>query len=182
MRACGRVWGQMAGADVCGRGSALWHRWVHVAVVGTYGRVWGACGKVWGHVAELVTGCGGLWYGVRPIAWTGTCGRGGPCGMMWGHVAGCRAMWQGVGSCGRGWRHITRDRSIWQGMGWAGFGGMWQVMVVCGRVWAHVAGCGGRGWRHVTRVGGIWQGHMSNVKKSKMFTMNEVHKNFNLTQ
>ena len=48
--ACGRVWEHMAGADVCGRVSALWHRWVHVAVVGTYGRVWG-------HVA----GCGGMW-------------------------------------------------------------------------------------------------------------------------
>ena len=114
-------------------------------MVGTYGRVWGhvvgcgACGRgggrVWGHV----TRGGGMWYGVRPIAWTGTCGRGGPCGMVWGHVAGCGVIWQVVGSCGRGWRHVTRVRSI-------------------------------------------WQGHMSNVKKSKMFTMNEVHNNFNLTQ
>ena len=36
------------------------------------------------------------------------------------------------------------------------------------------------------RVWGMWQGwiceNMTNVKKSKMLTMNEVHKNFNLTQ
>ena len=29
---------------------------------------------------------------------------------------------------------------------------------------------------------GIWQRHTSNVKKSNMLTMNEVHKNVNLTQ
>ena len=95
---------------------------------------------MWGHV----TGGGGMWYGVRPIAWTGTCGRGGPCGMVWGYVAGCGSMWQGVGSCGSEWRHVTRD-SILQGIGWGhvvGCGGMWQVLVVFGRVWAHVAGCG----------------------------------------
>ena len=106
----------------------------------------GACGRGGGRVWRHVTGDGGMWYGVRPIAWTGTCGKGGPCGMVWGHVAGCGVMWQGVGSCGRGWRHVTRDRSILQGVGWghvAGFGGMWQVVVVCGRVWCHVAGGGG---------------------------------------
>ena len=59
----------------------------------------------------------------------------------------------------------TCDRDV------AGCGGKWQGVVSCGR-----------GWRHVTRVRGIWQGHMSNVKKSKMITMNEVHQKFNLTQ
>ena len=62
--ACGRVWGHMAGADVCGSGSALWHRWVHVAVVRIYGRVWGmwqgvgAHGRVDGRVLGHVTGGG----------------------------------------------------------------------------------------------------------------------------
>ena len=111
MVGCGDMW---QGVGACGRGS----------------------GRVWGHV----TGGGGVWYGVRPIAWTGTSHS----GMVWGHVAGCGSTWQGVGLCARGWRHVTRDRSIWQGMGWghvAGCGGMWQVMVVCGRVSAHLQGC-----------------------------------------
>ena len=68
--ACGRVWGHMAVADVCGTGSALWHRWVHVAVVGTYGRG------------------GGMWQGV------GACGRHG--GRMWGHVTGGGGMGSGL--------------------------------------------------------------------------------------
>ena len=39
------------------------------------------------------------------------------------------------------------------------------------------------GWAHVAGGGGIWQGvYMSNVKKSKMLTTNEVHENLNLTQ
>ena len=52
---------------------------------------------------------------------------------------------------------------------------MWQRLGTCGRVWGHVAGVGacGRGW--------ICE-NMTNVKKSKMLAMNEVHKNFNLTQ
>ena len=41
----------MAGPDVCGRGSALWYRWVHVAFVGTYG-------MVWGHVSDVMAVCG----------------------------------------------------------------------------------------------------------------------------
>ena len=70
-------------------------------------------------------------------------------------------------ACGRGWGHVTRAMAIWQGDRWeyvAGAGDMWQ------------------GVGHVTRARGIWQGHTSNVKKSNMLTMNEVHKNFNLTQ
>ena len=40
MGACGRVWGPVAGVDVCGRGSGLWHRQEHVAGgMGTCGRV-----------------------------------------------------------------------------------------------------------------------------------------------
>ena len=112
---CGRVWGHMAVTDVCGRGSALWHKWVHVAVLGTYGRVWGhvvgcggmwqRCGRVWGHVT------GGGVCGMRSglIAWTGTCGRAGPCGMVWGpcsrvweHVVEYGVMWQGVEACHKG--------------------------------------------------------------------------------
>ena len=124
----------MAGADVCGRVSALWHRWVHVAVVGTYGRVWG-------HVAEVVAGCGGM-------SWGGGMGSGLYLG--WGHVVGvghvavCGSMWQGVGSRGRGWRHVTRDRNIWQGMGWG-----------------HVAGCRGRWWWYVAGCGLMWPGVVS---------------------
>ena len=73
---CGMVWAHVAGCGgmwqgvgACGRGrcsgwgSALWHRWVHVAGVGTYGRVWG-------HVAEVVAGCGVMSQGV------GVCGMG----------------------------------------------------------------------------------------------------------
>ena len=45
MGACGRVWGHVAGINVCGRGSGLWHRWGHVAGVGWCGRV-RACGRV----------------------------------------------------------------------------------------------------------------------------------------
>ena len=35
----GRVWGHVAGVNVSGRGSSLWHGWGHVAGVGTFGRV-----------------------------------------------------------------------------------------------------------------------------------------------
>ena len=76
---------------------------------------------------------GGMWYGVRLIALTGTCGR------VWGVVAGGWLMWQG-------WRYVRRYRAIWHGMGWGhvgGCGGMWQVVVICSRVSAHVVGCGG---------------------------------------
>ena len=45
---------------------------------------------------------------------------------------------------------------------------MWQGVGSCGRGLGHVAGCECQ--------------NMSNVKKSKILTMNEVHKNFNLTQ
>ena len=55
-----------------------------------------------------------------------------------------------------------------------------QGLGTSGRVWGHVAG--GWGLGHVTRARGIWQRHTSNVKKSNMLNMNEVHKNFNLTQ
>ena len=91
----------------------------------------GECGRVWGHVAQCVAmwqgwwqGVGGMWQGwgyvvgVRPMAWMGTCGRGGTCGMVGWHVTGCGDMWQGVGSCGRGWRHATRARGILQVYGW----------------------------------------------------------------
>ena len=93
----------------------------------------------------------------------------GACGRLWGHV---------VGSCGMGWVHVTRARGIWQGRGMghvAGCGGMWQGVGTCGRGWGHAAGgdCMSQGW--------ICE-NMTNVKKSKMLTMNEVHKNFNLTQ
>ena len=37
--ACGRVWMYVAGVDVCGRGSGLWHGQGHVARVGACGRV-----------------------------------------------------------------------------------------------------------------------------------------------
>ena len=60
----------------------------------------------------------------------------------------------------------------------AGCRGMWQVVVVCGRVRAHMAGDGGMSQGLGAYSSGICQ--MS--KKSKMFTMNEVHKKFNLTQ
>ena len=42
--------GHVAAVVTCGRGSGLWHRWGHVARVGTYGRVWGhvvGCGYMW---------------------------------------------------------------------------------------------------------------------------------------
>ena len=79
-------------------------------------------------------------------------------------------MWQGVGLCGRG-------------------RGMWQWVEACDKGYGHLAG---EGWRHVVEAGTcgrVW-GHvagggcenMSNVKKSKMLTMNEVLENFNLTQ
>ena len=76
-------------------------------------------------------------------------------------------------------------------------------MGTCGRVWGHVAGVvacdkgyghlAGEGLGHVAGCGVMWQGvracgmgwiceNMTNVKKSKMLTMNEVHKNFNFTQ
>ena len=87
-------------------------------------------------------------------------------------------MWQGVGACGRGWwqgwgygigRQVyDKDGHKWQGSD------MWQGLKTCGRLWGQVAGVGacGRGW--------ICE-NMTNVKKSKMLTINEVHKNFNLT-
>ena len=83
---------------------------------------------------------------------------------MWqGLVAGCGGMWQGWGY-GIGGQVYDKDGHKWQGLG------------TCGRVWGHVAGVGvgacGRGW--------ICE-NMTNVKKSKMLTINEVHKNFNLT-
>ena len=95
----------------------------------------GACGRVWGHVAKVVAGCGhvtgggSMWYGVRPIAWMGTCGRGGPCGMVRGHVAGCGVMWMG-------WGHVAGGGGMSQGIGayGRGWGGdMWQGVGVCGR-------------------------------------------------
>ena len=55
--ACGRVWGHVAGVDVCGRGSGLWHRRGHVAGVGTYGRVWG----MWQVVGACGRGGGSVW-------------------------------------------------------------------------------------------------------------------------
>ena len=109
-----------------------------------------------GHMAG---GKGGdIWQGL------GTCGR------VWGHVAGGGSMWQGMEAYGRGWRHMEglwaygrgRDRDMWQGEG------------TCSRVWGHVTG--GRG---------MWLGliceNMTNIKKSNMLTLNEAHKNFNLT-
>ena len=54
----------MAGVRVCGRGSALVHRWRHAAGVGT-------CGEVWGHVVGYGGRWQGWWQGV------GACGRGG---------------------------------------------------------------------------------------------------------
>ena len=38
MGPCGRVWGPVAGVDVCGRGSVLWHRRAPVERVGPCGR------------------------------------------------------------------------------------------------------------------------------------------------
>ena len=58
----------------------------------------------------------------------------------------------GVGACGRGLGIYSMDEVMW----------------ICGKGWGHVAG-----WICDS---------MSNVKKSKMLTMNEVHKNSNLTQ
>ena len=79
-------------------------------------------------------------------------------------MAGCGLMWQGMGACDKGYEQLARG-----GVG------------TCGRGYGHVAE-----WGHVAGVWGMWQGwiceNMSNVKKSKMLTMNEVHKNFNLTQ
>ena len=70
---------------------------------------------------------------------------------------------------------MTRAMAIWQGDGW-------EYVAMCGDMWQVVRSCW-RGWRHVTRARlGILQRHTSNVKKSNMLTMNEVHKNFNLTQ
>ena len=89
-------------------------------------------------------------------------------------------MLQEVGACSRG-------LDLWQG--WSNVD-MWQCM-------GHVVGvqkCGRglgiwQGWGNVD----MWQGvgasgmgwiceSMSNVTKSKMLTMNEVHKKINLTQ
>ena len=86
-------------------------------------------------------------------------------------MAGAGDMWQDVGAYGRGWWHVVGSGSMWQG--WVHVTkamGIWQ-----GEGCGHVAGVGasGRGW--------ICE-NMTNVKKSKMLTMNEVHKNFNLTQ
>ena len=54
MEACGRgggrVWGAYGSGGDMWQGSDLWHRWGHVAGVGTYGRVWGhvvGCGDMW---------------------------------------------------------------------------------------------------------------------------------------
>ena len=110
-----------------------------------------------------------------------------------GHVAGPLDMWQGVGACGMGWWHVAGCGLMYQGVRACGrvgacdkgYGHLAGGQVgICCRGWVHVAGCGscGRGWGHVTRARGIWQGHTSNVKKSNMLTMNEVHKNFNLIQ
>ena len=54
---------------------------------------------------------------------------------------------------------------------------------ICRRDWDILHGVGSCGlrWGHVTSDRGSWKGHTSNVTKSNMFTMNEVHKNFNLT-
>ena len=136
----------------------------------------GACGRVWAHVA----GGRGMPQGI------GAYGRGsggdmaGP-GNMWQHVGACGSgggLWQGVGSYGMAWGqwhrmgHVTRAMGIWQGEG----------METHGRGWGHVSGCGGM-WQGVGASHKGW-GHMAGayVKKSKMLTMNEVHKNFNLTQ
>ena len=127
----GRVWGHVAGVEVCHMGLALVHRQRHVAGVGT-------CGRVWGYVA----GCGSMWQG-----WwqgVGACGRGGHVmgsglWQRWGHVAGCGGMWHGVGAGGWGgsrvWGHVA-------GVGVCGRGsGLWhRRRYVVG--WGHVAGCG----------------------------------------
>ena len=60
---CGRVWGHVAGVNVCGRGSGLYHGQGHVAGVGT-------CGRIWGHVGR----CRGMWQGWCQAV--GACGRG----------------------------------------------------------------------------------------------------------
>ena len=77
-------------------------------------------------------GGGGMWYGVRHIAWMGT------CDMVWGHVAGCGSMWQGVRSCGRGGGMSQGIGAF--GRGWGG--DMWQGVGACGRWRWYVAGCG----------------------------------------
>ena len=81
----------------------------------------------------------------------------------------------GLGAYGRG-----EGWDMWQGVGVCG--GMWQGVGACGRGWGHVAGDGGM-WQEVTacRRGWICE-NMTNVKKSKMLTMNEVHKMFYLTK
>ena len=112
---CGRVWGHVVGADVCYRGSALWHRWVHVAVVGTYGRVLGhvaGCGGMWQRWWQGVGACHRVWgyvvwgqaYSLDEDLWQGwAMWHGvGPCGRVWEHVAGCGVMWQGVEACHTG--------------------------------------------------------------------------------
>ena len=53
MGACGRVWGHVAGVNVCGRGSGLWHR-----------------RDMWQESGHMV-GSEDMWQGV------GACGRGG---------------------------------------------------------------------------------------------------------
>ena len=85
-RGGGRVWGHVAGVEVCSRDQAygmdrdMLQGWGHVVGCGSMYQGVEACGRgggrVWGHVA----GCGGMWYGVRPMAWTEACGRGGD---MW---------------------------------------------------------------------------------------------------
>ena len=61
---------------------------------------------------------------------------------------------------------------------------MWQGLGTCNRVWSHVAGVGacGRGWICENMTNYFICRRMSNVKKSNMLTMKEVHKNLNLTQ
>ena len=71
----GRVWGHVAGIDVCGRGSDLQHGRGQVAGVGT-------CGRVLGHVAGVVAGCGDMWKG------GGVCDSGSGLWHGWEHQVG----------------------------------------------------------------------------------------------
>ena len=80
-----------------------------------------------------------------------------------------------MGTCGRvsglwhRWGHVV-------GVGHVARCGACDRVWACGRVWGHVVGDGGMS--QGLGAYGRWRA----AKKSKMLTMNEVHKNFNLTQ
>ena len=73
----------------------------------------------------------------------------------------------GVWTCDKGYGHLAGEVLVVVVL---------VVVVLGGDMW--------QGWGHVAGGGGMWQGwileNMTNVKKSKMLTMDEIHKEINL--